>query len=266
MIALTGRIVSADLTPDQRSKAISAIPGTPTCQGRASIFSGDMSETKGSMALSGDSLTQQIAPAETGAKSRAKIVLRPATIHDAADMAILDNLAGHGLPAMLWQAAVDAGEADDAFEHGRAMMADPATPYGHANAVIAEIGGRTAGASSGYVMQPDTGSQAYRDESFAPVLALFRQAAGDWLVDSLAVFREARGMGAGAALLDNHFQRARASGRRRIALVTEDGNAAGLALYRSRGFEIVDSRPYKQIVPWFKAENWVLMKAEVGNV
>ena len=69
------------------------------------------------------------------------IVLRPATIHDAADMAILDNLAGHGLPAKLWQSAVDAGEADDAFEHGRALMADAASPYGYANAMIAEIGG-----------------------------------------------------------------------------------------------------------------------------
>ncbi len=167
---------------------------------------------------------------------------------------------------MLWQAAVDAGEADDAFEHGRRMMADPHTPYGYSNAMIAEIGGRTAGASSGYVMQAETGSQAYKDESFAPVLALFRQAVGDWLVDSLAVFREARGMGAGAALLDNHLERGRDAGCRRVALVTEDGNKAGLALYRSRGFEIACRRPYKQIAPWFTAENWVLMKRELGNV
>ncbi len=215
---------------------------------------------------SGDSVSAVIAPRGAAVKPRVSIVLRPATIHDAADMAILDNLAGHGLPAMLWQAAVDAGEADDAFEHGRGMMADPRTPYGYANAAIAEIGGRTAGASSGYVMRAETGSQAYKDESFEPVLALFRQAVGDWLVDSLAVFREARGMGVGAALLDNHLARGRAAGCRRVALVTEDGNEAGLALYRSRGFEIVDRRPYKQIVPWFTAENWVLMKRELGNV
>jgi ribosomal protein S18 acetylase RimI-like enzyme len=181
-------------------------------------------------------------------------------------MAILDNLAGHGLPAMLWQAAVDAGEADDAFEHGRAMMADPATPYGYANAMIAEIGGRTVGASSGYVMQAETGSQAYKDECFEPVLSLFREAVGDWLVDSLAVFREARGLGAGSALLDNHLERGRAAGCRRAALVTEDANAAGLALYRSRGFEIVDSRPYRQIVPGFTAQNWVLLKVDLANV
>jgi len=218
------------------------------------------------MGHSGDSPGAVIPSARPGAKPRANIVLRPATIHDAADMAILDNLAGHGLPALLWQAAVNAGTADDAFEHGRALMADPASPYGYANAMIAEVGGRVAGASSGYVMMPDTGDAAYASPAFAPVIALFRQAAGDWLVDSLAVFREARGMGVGAALLDNHLERARAAGCRRAALVTEDGNSAGLALYHSRGFAVVDSRSYQQITPHFSAANWLLLKAELDNV
>jgi ribosomal protein S18 acetylase RimI-like enzyme len=264
--ALIGRSVSADLRADQSRRAIRAMPGMPTCQGRLRIVSNEMSEDIVSMGHSGDSHGAVIAPARPGAKPRAQIVLRPATIHDAADMAILDNLAGHGLPALLWQAAVDAGEADDAFEHGRALMADPSSPYGYANAMIAQIGGRVAGASSGYVMTPDTGDAAYATPAFAPVIALFRQAAGDWLVDSLAVFREARGMGVGAALLDNHLERARAAGCRRAALVTEDGNAAGLALYRSRGFEIVDSRLYQQITPHFSAANWLLLKAELDSV
>ena len=115
-------------------------------------------------------------------------------------------------------------------------------------------------------MQPDTGDAAYADPAFAPVIALFRQAAGDWLVDLLAVFRHARGLGVGAALLDNHLERARAAGCKRAALVTEDANAAGLALYRSRGFAVADSRPYQQITPHFSAANWLLMKVELDNV
>src|SRR4051794_23889935 len=109
--ALMGRSVRADLRADHSRSAIRAMPGMPTCQGRLRIVSNEMSEDILSMGHSGDSHAAVIPPAGPGAKPRPQIALRAATIHDAADMAILDNLAGHGLPALLWQAAVDAGQA-----------------------------------------------------------------------------------------------------------------------------------------------------------
>ncbi len=75
--ALTGRSVSADLTADQSRRAIRAMPGMPTCQGRLRIVSNEMSEDIVSMGHSGDSHCAVITPAgpaiETARADRAAL-------------------------------------------------------------------------------------------------------------------------------------------------------------------------------------------------
>lgn len=51
-----------------------------------------------------------------------EIVLRAAAQSDAADLAILDNLAGNGISLWFWQGAVKQGIAEGAFEWGRACF------------------------------------------------------------------------------------------------------------------------------------------------
>ena len=41
------------------------------------------------------------------------LAIRPARQSDAADLAILDNIAGHGISLWFWQGAVERGEASD---------------------------------------------------------------------------------------------------------------------------------------------------------
>lgn len=194
-------------------------------------------------------------------KTDAALTLRPARRNDAADLAILDNLAGHGIPLWFWQGAVNMGEAEEAFSLGRARIMDDDAPYGWSNTMIADRDGITLGHCNAYIMpEPDPEDEKRNPEPFVPVFELFEKAVGDWLVDSLAVYAEARGQGVGEALLKDALQRGQNAGCATIALVAEDANAPALALYRKLGLEAVASRPFIPFGEESKTENWLLMK------
>ena len=194
-----------------------------------------------------------------------KIELRPATRNDAADLAILDNLAGHGISLWFWQGAVKMGKSEDAYDFGRGRLADDTAPYGWTNSTIAELDGSIAGAANGYIMSPpDPDDEKQNPSLFVPVFELFCVANGDWLVDSIAVYSQARGQGVGAALLDDCLHRARASSARTVSLVAEDSNTRALNLYRSRGFTERDKRPYIPFNDTSQTKNWLLLSAPIN--
>ena len=74
---------------------------------------------------------------------RSRPVPRPARPEDAADMARLADLAGGGLPRHLW--ARQAAPGEDAIAVGARRAARDEGPFSWRNAVIAEVGGATAG-------------------------------------------------------------------------------------------------------------------------
>jgi len=76
--------------------------------------------------------------------------LRPATSHDAAELAILDDIASSGLASWIWYGAVLSGRVDTAMEQGRQVMGDPKVFWGFSNAVMGDIDG-LADAPDGYV-------------------------------------------------------------------------------------------------------------------
>ena len=77
---------------------------------------------------------------------------------------------------------------------------------------------------------------------FKPIFELFTVAAGDWLLDWLAVDPKAQGRGIGGQLLDICIEKAKERGATKISLVTEDSNQSAQALYASRGFVQRDQR------------------------
>ena len=195
-----------------------------------------------------------------------EILLRPATRSDAADLAILDNLAGHGISMWFWQGAVKSGKSDDAMSWGRARLADDDAIYGWSNATIAVEDNIILGASTSYIMPtPDEDADAMKREAppFVPVFELFAEAVGDWFVDSLAVYQEARGRGVGAKLLDDSLEKAGKTIANTASLVVEDGNDTALDLYLSRGFEQVSTRLYKPFDGPSNSKNWLLLKRKL---
>ncbi|MCF6322476.1 MAG: GNAT family N-acetyltransferase [Rhizobiaceae bacterium] len=193
------------------------------------------------------------------------ITLEKAGPSDVADLAILDNIASHGLSHWYWQKAVGRGEAGDAYEWGRQRMGDENASFGYKNAVMARINGVAAGVCVSYLTKGDEAvPEKSKDPVIKPVFELFSLCMGDWWLDNLAVYSSARRRGVGATLLDDCFSRAKKAGAARLSLVAEDTNTDALSLYASRGMMEKDRREF---VPFAKSNNtkyWLLLIAPVN--
>jgi len=217
-------------------------------------------------------------------KIMSDVQIRAAIVQDAAAMAHLDNVASHGLSQWYWQkqsnddGGGEGGEggkggknnqaAEDWLALSQAMMAKDYYPSGWTNSVIAEIDGEIAGAASGCLTKDDGEKIGILPEPlFEPIFELFQEAAGDWLLDWLAVNPSEQGRGIGGMLLDVCLENARAAGARRASLVVEDSNITALKLYYSRGFQKRDQRPYIPFNETSQTQNWLLLSAPVtkGN-
>ncbi len=185
--------------------------------------------------------------------------IRSAAIADCSDLAILDNVAGHGLPLWLWHGAVLRGRATDALEWGRDRYRDDSQPCNWRNARIADEGGETAGMAVGYALPSDVPAPSEADPVLRPVLALFARAAGTWLLDALAVFTRFRRRGTARLLLRDQIALA---GDRPVSLVVADDNLRAIGLYESEAFQQTASEPF---VPFGKGQattQWLLMQRQ----
>ena len=194
------------------------------------------------------------------------IQLRPAKKTDAADLAILDNIAGHGISLWFWQEAVANGEGDDPLEVGRMRFADKDAVFGWKNAIVAVLDDEILGSVTSYVMTPleEEEEQFKRGASaFSPIFELFDQCTGDWFLDSLGVYSNARGKGVGSMLVDDSLSRGKKSAANRTSLVVEDSNAAARKIYESRGFQIRDTRRFIEFDGPSETKEWLLMSAEL---
>ena len=185
-----------------------------------------------------------------------EIVLRPAEKRDAAELAILVDLASHGFADWLWSGAIEAGVSDTALERGRAMMREDGAPGAWQDATVAEHGGEIAGVSIGYDLDESVRGIAAPHPVLAPLLALQVQVIGSRFIDSLGVYRHHRGKGIGRALLAHEIEKAQG---RQVSLITESHNDTALRLYGVHGFV---ERARLAAVPLFensKRHDWVLL-------
>lgn len=183
--------------------------------------------------------------------------IRPARRSDAADLAILDDMASSGLASWLWQGAVDAGKAGTAFERGRQKLGSDKGPVSWRNALVLEIDGDVAGMSLSYMAEPPQPPRGVADPVLAPLIELAALAAGTWYVDALAVYSAYRGRQAGRLLMKAEI--ARAEGRA-MSLITEDDNERALALYASLGFREAARRDCVKFKPAQTTRAFVLLK------
>lgn len=187
--------------------------------------------------------------------------IRPATPADAASMAVLVDIAGYGLPAWIWSAAVARGDASSVLEVGRSRALREQGSFSYRNAFIAELDGNVAGMLTGY-RQPDTmtiDDLAEVDPVLRPLFALEALAPGTWYVNVLATFAEYRSKGVGAALLAQAETLARQTNASGLSVIFEDDNLGGRQLYERTGFKEVASRPFVAFPGCRPAHAWILM-------
>ena len=192
------------------------------------------------------------------------VSIRPAAKSDAAEVALLVNIAVHGSVAPGWAQDKRAAGTYDPLEVGRLEMLREDTPFGWRSASMAEVDGEVAGMLLGY--REDDAVQPVPDDSWAPmrpILELEALANGRWFISMLGVHKPWRGRGVGSVLLDHADKQAGATKARGQALIVEDVNQGARNLYESRGFLVTDSRP---MVPFpgtpQHGVDWLLMVKE----
>ena len=192
----------------------------------------------------------------------ADITIRPGKRTDAADLAILDNLAGHSIPLMFWREQTTNDRIEDALALGRDRLADDDGFYNWKKARVAVEDDLVVGMSISYIMpEPDDESEALKQNTiaFKPVFELYDLCTNHWFIDALAVYPSGQHKGVGKLLFDDSLDIGKQSGAKTMSLIVEDTNEVAYALYRSYGFEVVTQ---KDFVPFEGARDineWLLM-------
>lgn len=195
------------------------------------------------------------------------ITLRPGKRSDAADLAILDNLAGHSIPLMFWREQTDNDRIEDALALGRDRLADEDGFYNWKKARVAVEGDMIIGMSMNYIMPaPDDESESLKQNTigFKPVFELYDLCTDHWFIDALAVYPSQQHKGVGRILFDDSIAMGKASGATTMSLIVEDTNKIAYALYRAYDFEVVDQRDFVTFEGAHDINEWLLMSRSLA--
>jgi ribosomal protein S18 acetylase RimI-like enzyme len=189
--------------------------------------------------------------------------LRQARKADAAEIALLVNIAVHGNMARGWAHDEKAEGTYEPLEVGRLEMLKDDI-FGWRSATMAENDGEIAGMLLGY--RKADARQPVPDDIWAPlrpIQELEEEANGLWFISMLGVHKPWRSKGVGSLLLDEAERLAAATEANGQALIVEDANEGARKLYERRGFSVETSRP---MVPFpgtpQHGADWLLMVKE----
>jgi len=190
------------------------------------------------------------------------ISIRPAIRTDAADLTILDNLAGHSIPLVFWRDQSTSDRTEDALAHGRDRLADDDAFYNWKKARVAIANDMIAGMHITYVMpEPDEEVESIKQSSaaFKPVFELYDLCTDHWFIDALAVYPSQQGNGIGKMLFDDSIATGKTNGATTMSLIVEDTNEAAYGLYSSYGFEVVTQKSFIPFEGAREINEWLLM-------
>jgi len=190
------------------------------------------------------------------------MVTRPATRGDAAEIALLVNIAVHGGIAQGWAHGGEAEGTYDPIEVGRLEMLDDDTEFGWTNVTMAETdGGEIAGMLLGY-RKADAFEPVPPEVTgfLRPIEELEAEANGTWFISMLGVHLKWRGHGVGSQLLDVAEVKRGETKARGLALIVEDDNDGARRLYERRGYSVRTTRPMVRFPGGGPAgRDWLLM-------
>jgi ribosomal protein S18 acetylase RimI-like enzyme len=173
----------------------------------------------------------------------AGLTTRPAKKSDAAEIALLVNIAVHGGMARGWAHSEAAKDTYDPLEVGRLDFLDDTAEFGWTNATMAEVDGEIAGMLLGY-RKPDEFTPVPPEVTgfMRPILELEEAANGRWFISMLGVHVTWRSKGIGSALLEVASVKRAETAAHGLALIVEDSNAGARKLYERCGYAVRDQR------------------------
>jgi ribosomal protein S18 acetylase RimI-like enzyme len=184
------------------------------------------------------------------------VTLRSATREDAAELAILADIASHGFASWLWLGELAGNGGDTPMELGRLKMRRNDGYGSWRHGVLAEAYGETAGAAIGYVLGEDVRDIEVDRVALQPVIDLQRTVIGTWFIATLGVYSHLRGIGIGKGMLEDQIERA---GTLPVSLITASDNEAALALYKNNGFSEQARRQAMSVFESSRKHEWVLL-------
>jgi ribosomal protein S18 acetylase RimI-like enzyme len=186
---------------------------------------------------------------------------RRATPDDARAIAELVDIAGKGMPSLLWEE--EAGEGEAPLDVGARLVVRSGYSLSFENAVVGEEGGRVTSLLLGCVDNTESTDLADAPEIVHPLIRLHRRAPGRWHVHALAVVPERRGQGLGARLLRIVDALAADEGVTETSLTVAESNEVARQLYDREGYREVAREavvPHPRIA---LTGNWLLMTRPV---
>ena len=186
---------------------------------------------------------------------------RRATPDDARAIAELVNMAGKGIPSLLW--ADEAAEGETPLDVGTRLAARTGYALCFESAVVGEQDGRITCMLLGCLDNTEETDLADAPEIVHPLIRLKRKAPEGWHVHALAVALEYRRQGLGTRLLRLVDALAADEGLIETSLTVAENNEIALRLYDREGYRVIASEP---VVPHPRVSltgNWLLMTRPV---
>ncbi|MBL8893161.1 MAG: GNAT family N-acetyltransferase [Rhizobiales bacterium] len=189
--------------------------------------------------------------------------LRAGRTSDAADLAVLVDMAGRGLLNWYWGSLCEAGES--AFAMGRDRIRNNADMPAHClKWTIAEIEGEVAGAYTGYRLD-DVSTDENLPDVYAPTHELEALVEGSWFLMALAVFAEHRRKGVASIMLADSEKQARQARSSQMSVLVESVNIGAVQLYQAYGFREYSRRAYIPFPGSRDDGDWILLTKEVAR-
>ena len=185
--------------------------------------------------------------------------IRAATLADASALVVLMDIAGEGIPNLLWGSL--AAPAQSAIEIGRDRARRDEGGFSYRNAIVAELDGDVAGTLIGYRLDDpyDAGNLDDLSDTARPLVALESKVPGSCYINVLAAFAELRGKGIGTKLLDTAETKGREAGAQSLSVIVGSWNEAAAQLYARVSFADIAREPAALPPDFPKSGDWVLM-------
>ena len=187
--------------------------------------------------------------------------IRPARRADAAEMVVLIDSAGYGIPLWIWS-GMRKTEAS-VLDVGRKRAMREEGGFSHRNAHMIECDGDVAGMLVGYRIDDpyDAGDLSQLSPIMRPAVELEALVPGSWYVNVLSVHEEFRGRGLGRRLMEFAGTLARQVGAPALSTIVESGNSGAHGLYLALGYAEVARRPrLAHPGDYTGSKEWVLLR------
>jgi len=193
-----------------------------------------------------------------------QFVIRDAVAADAAALARIAVMAGHGLMNIFYEGLIPGQTPEQVIAERRVLRPGSFAALERWR-VIEDEARNMLGALNSFphelfeTAEPDPLLTAERTAIIDDLTELEAMGRGSYVINLIGVFPERRKSGAGRMLMTEAERLARRAGFNRLSLVTYEADASLVAFYRRLGFEISGTRPIKPHPTLEHSGNWALM-------